>query len=158
MSSDEFYKTHNHLMALCLGLPRWAGTGKVKPIWILLKQETVSGTGISWAICKSAPHSRQTTTPAQLSFYRPFLLPNQQQQSTVGKKHHMNNKYGKIMWTYFVLLVHNHYSIWYKIHCSHTALHKNILMSICYWAARQQWNVWFTWCAKHEHMTMISQK
>ena len=35
---------------------------KVKPIWILLKQETVSG--ISWAICKSAPCSRQTTTPA----------------------------------------------------------------------------------------------
>ena len=37
---------------------------KVKPIWILLKQETVSGSGISWAICKSAPHSRQITTPA----------------------------------------------------------------------------------------------
>jgi len=30
----------------------------------LLKQETVSGSGISWAICKSAPRSRQTTTPA----------------------------------------------------------------------------------------------
>ena len=38
----------------------------VKPIWILLKQETVSGSGISWAICKSAPCSRQTTTPAPL--------------------------------------------------------------------------------------------
>ena len=35
------------------GLPRWAGTRKVKPIWILLKQETVIGSGISWAICKS---------------------------------------------------------------------------------------------------------
>jgi len=31
----------------------------VKPIWILLKQETVSGSGISRAICKSAPRSRQ---------------------------------------------------------------------------------------------------
>ena len=30
----------------------------------LLKQETVSGSGISWAICKSAPSSRQITTPA----------------------------------------------------------------------------------------------
>ena len=30
----------------------------------LLKQETVSGSGISWAICKSAPRSRQITTPA----------------------------------------------------------------------------------------------
>ena len=37
---------------------------KVKPIWILLMQETVSGSGISWAICKPAPRSRQTTTPA----------------------------------------------------------------------------------------------
>ena len=36
----------------------------VKPMWILLKQETVSGSGISWDICKSAPHSRQITTPA----------------------------------------------------------------------------------------------
>ena len=31
---------------------------------ILLKQETVSGSGISWAICKSAPRSRQITMPA----------------------------------------------------------------------------------------------
>jgi len=28
------------------------------------KQETVSGSGISWAICKSAPRSRQITMPA----------------------------------------------------------------------------------------------
>ena len=56
--------THAHLMpALCPGLPGWAGTRKVKPIWILLKQETVSGNGISWAICKSASHSRQKTMP-----------------------------------------------------------------------------------------------
>ena len=56
--------THTRLMALCPGLPRWAGTRQVKPIWILLEQEIVSGNGISWAICKSAPHSRQITTPA----------------------------------------------------------------------------------------------
>ena len=31
--------THARLTALCPGLPRWAGTRKVKPIWILLKQE-----------------------------------------------------------------------------------------------------------------------
>ena len=37
---------------------------KGKPIWILLKQETVSGSGISWATRKSAPRSRQITTPA----------------------------------------------------------------------------------------------
>ena len=37
----------------------FSGTRKAKPVWILLKQETVSGIGISWAICKSAPLSRQ---------------------------------------------------------------------------------------------------
>ena len=57
--------THTHpFNGPFLGLPRWTGTRKVKPIWILLKQETVSGSGISWAICKSAPCSRQITTPA----------------------------------------------------------------------------------------------
>jgi len=34
--------THNRLTALFPGLPGWAGTRKVKPIWISLKQETVS--------------------------------------------------------------------------------------------------------------------
>ena len=28
-----------------------------------MEQETVSGSGISWAICKSAPRSRQITMP-----------------------------------------------------------------------------------------------
>ena len=56
--------THTRLTALCPGLPRWAGTRKVKPVWILLEQETVSGSGISWAICKSTHRSRQITTPA----------------------------------------------------------------------------------------------
>ena len=49
--------THTRLTALCPGLPRRAGTRKVKPVWILLKHETVIGNGISWAICKSAPCS-----------------------------------------------------------------------------------------------------
>ena len=69
--------THTHLTALFPGLPGKAGTRKVKPIWILPKQETVSGSGISWAVCKSAPCSRQTTTPAphHSVFYRPDALP-----------------------------------------------------------------------------------
>jgi len=41
--------THSHLTALFPGLSGWASTKKVKPIWISLKQETVSGSGISWA-------------------------------------------------------------------------------------------------------------
>jgi len=48
----------------------------------LLEQETVSGSHINWAICKSAPHSREITTPAPItqSFagWMPFLPPNQQ--------------------------------------------------------------------------------
>ena len=78
--------THTRLTALFPGLPRWAGTWKVKPIWILQKQETVSGSSVSWAICKSAPHSRQITTPAPhrsvFTGRMPFLMPNQQHQST----------------------------------------------------------------------------
>ena len=35
-------------MAIWLGLPGWAGTRKVRPIWNLLKQETVSGSGTGW--------------------------------------------------------------------------------------------------------------
>ena len=63
--------THTRLTAIFFpGQPRSAGTRKIKPMWILLKQETVSGSGISWAICKPAPGSRQknhASTPA-LSF------------------------------------------------------------------------------------------
>jgi len=64
-------------MALCPGIPGWAGTRKVRPIWILLKQETASGSGIHWAICKSAPRSRQITMPAphRSVFHRPDALP-----------------------------------------------------------------------------------
>ena len=75
--STCYSTTHTRLTALCLGLCRWDGTRKVKPIWILLKQETVSGSGISWAICKSAHRSRLITTPAHHHsvFYRPDALP-----------------------------------------------------------------------------------
>ena len=74
---DTHTHTHTCLTALFPGLPGWAGTRKVKPIWILLKQEIVSGSGISWAICKSAPRSRQITMPAPQHsvFYRPDALP-----------------------------------------------------------------------------------
>ena len=84
--------THTCLMALCPGLPRWAGTRKVKPIWILLKQETVSGSGISWTICKSAPRSRVQTdnhisTPPLKFFYRPDALPAAQPTASKHWRH-----------------------------------------------------------------------
>jgi len=57
--------THTRLTAFFRDyIPGCAGTREAKPIWILLKQETVSGSGFRWAICKSAPCSRQITTPA----------------------------------------------------------------------------------------------
>jgi len=69
--------THTHpFNGLFPGLPRWAGTRKAKPIWILLEQETVSGSGFSWATCKSAPCSWQITMPAshRSVFYRPDVV------------------------------------------------------------------------------------
>ena len=80
-------------MAICPGLPGWAGTRKVEPIWILLKQETVSGSGISWAICKSAPRSRHITKPAphHSVFYRPDTLPAA--QPTASKHWRRVNQY-----------------------------------------------------------------
>jgi len=56
--------TYTRLTALCPGLPGRAGTRKVNQSGFYSKQETVSGSAISWAICKSAPRSRQITTPA----------------------------------------------------------------------------------------------
>jgi len=54
----------------------------------LLEQKIVSGRGISWALYKSAPHPRQTTTPAPhhsvFTCQMPFLLSNQECQSTEG--------------------------------------------------------------------------
>jgi len=55
----------------------------------------VSGSGISWAICKSTPRSRQITTTAPhhsvFTGWMPFLLPIQQHQSTEGTND--NNKW-----------------------------------------------------------------
>ena len=87
-------------MALCPGLPESASTKKEKPIWILLKQETVSGSGFSWAICKSEPCSRQIPHQHLIAQFftgrMPFLSPNQQRQSTEGK-------IGVLKWAVFEL-------------------------------------------------------
>jgi len=74
--SDMANNSNNtSLTALCLGVPGWAGTRKMKPIWILLKWETVSGSGISWAICKSAAICNPTVhTPLQKNVDLEFFL------------------------------------------------------------------------------------
>jgi len=85
--TDNHTHTHTHtrLTALCPRLPWWAGTWKIKPVWILLEQETVSGSRISWTTCKSALRSKQIAMPAphHSVFYRPDALPAA--QPTVSK-------------------------------------------------------------------------
>jgi len=80
-------RTHAHthtqplygLLGFCPGLHGWAGNRKVKPIWIYWSNGywVVSSSGISWAICKSAPWLRHITMPAphHSVFYRPDVLP-----------------------------------------------------------------------------------
>jgi len=74
---------YTRLMAICPGLPGWAGTRKD-----FTKAEAVSGSGISWAVCKSAPRCREITTPpphhSVFTGRMPFLPNNQQRQSTVN--------------------------------------------------------------------------
>ena len=93
--------THTGLATLCPGLLGWAGTRKVKPIWNLLKQETVSGSGIRWAICKSAPCSRQITTsgPHHSVFYRPDALPAAQPTVSKHWRHFIPNTHARLYLT-----------------------------------------------------------
>ena len=89
---DEFItNTHTHprLTAFCPGLPGWADTRKVKPIWISLKQ-----TDGEWQwhqlghmqVCTSLQTYNHASTPP-LSFYRPDALPAAQPTHTTVSKH-----------------------------------------------------------------------
>ena len=96
--------THTRLLALFPGLSGWAGTRKVKPIWILLIQETVSGSGSSWAICKSALRSRQITMPAPQHsvFYRPDALHATQPTASKHWRHKLVMKcYRNLRWLHW---------------------------------------------------------
>jgi len=74
-----YYYYYNHFTA------PWTLSGTTRVSWYqegktnldLLEQEIVSGSGISWTICTSAPRSRQITMPAphHSVFYRPDALP-----------------------------------------------------------------------------------
>jgi len=69
------------------GLPRWAGTRKVKPIWNLPKQETVASAG-PYASLHLTPdrQPRQHPTTQFFTGRMSFLPPNQQRQNTEGFK------------------------------------------------------------------------
>ena len=100
--------THTHTTVL---RPSWTSSGttwvsqhqKGKTNLDLLKQETVSGNGISWTICKSAPWPRHITTPASHHsvFYRPDALPAA--QPTASKHWRQTSYYAqklKTFWTW----------------------------------------------------------
>jgi len=99
--------THPRLTALYLGLPGWAGTRNVKPVWIKMRQEMMGfwyGSGIIRTICKqSAPCSREITTPTPhhsiFTGRMLFLMPNQQCQNTEGN-------YRPINWNEKQLTIH----------------------------------------------------
>jgi len=74
-------------------------TSKVKTNLDLLEQEILSGNGICWALCKSAPHPRQPHQHPTTQFFTgqmPFLPPNQQRKSTEGTL--KRNKKSKVIW------------------------------------------------------------
>jgi len=90
--------THTHMIILLLfwnlsGTTRVSRyqkgkTRKSKTNLDLLEQEIVSGSGICWAMYKSAPHTRKPRQHPTTQFFTgrmPFLPPNQQRQSTEGK-------------------------------------------------------------------------
>ena len=101
---DGIYATHTHTHPFNGPLSRNTRVSryqKGKPIWILLKQETVSGSGIIRAVCKSAPRSRQITTPAphHSVFYRPDALPATQPTASKYWRHLYHT------WLYFYITV-----------------------------------------------------
>ena len=98
----------------------------------------MSGNGISWAVCKSAPRSRQITMPAphQSVFYRPdaLLQHNQQRQSTEGMSSNSNS--------FFIITAHNSWSaamIWPDYHADNVTAAKNWKNS----------NIWKSSSCKH---------
>ena len=83
-----YYYYYNHFTApwTVSGTIRVSQYQKGKTNLDLLERESVCGSEISWAICKSAPRPRQITMPASYHsvFYRPDALPAT--QPTVSKQ------------------------------------------------------------------------
>jgi len=63
--------THTHLFSGPFSrTTRVSRYQKGKPIWILLKQETVSGSGISWAMASAGPCASPHLAPDNMVCYR----------------------------------------------------------------------------------------
>ena len=85
------------LSGFCLGLPRWASTTKIKPIWIIggRNSERYWHQLGHMQICILYQTDNQWTMPAPnhsvFTGRMPFLPPNQQRQSTEGTKQTYTN-------------------------------------------------------------------
>jgi len=92
--------THTRLTALFSGTTRVSryqrGKTNLDFYW---SKETVSDSGISWAICNSAPRSRQITMPAphHSVFYRPDALPAAQPTASKHWRQAINQHCVKIL-------------------------------------------------------------
>ena len=101
-ASSLYTHTHTHTHTQPFNGPL-SGTTRVSQHQIdktdldFTEQETVSGSGISWAVCKSAPRSRQKprqhfTTQV---FYRPNALPAAQPTASTHWRQIQQNKQTK---------------------------------------------------------------
>ena len=97
---------YNHFTALWIlsGTTRVSRhqKGKTKTNLDFLEQETVSAYGISWAICKSAPRSRQITMPSPHHLFLQARCPSYRPANNVkALKCHLNTKQA-YQWTLLV--------------------------------------------------------
>jgi len=103
---DDKNYTYTCLMALCPGLPGWAGSRKVKPIWILLKQETVSGSEISTRLQTDNHASTSSLTFLQAGC--PSCHPSNSVKALKAQKLYQSQNstliYLFIIWIYFIFL------------------------------------------------------
>ena len=87
----------------------------------------MSGSGISWAICNSAPCSRQITTPAphRSVFYRSDALPAAQPTASMHWREHSKNHWRKNK--------EKHFCIYDQLHHScHKMFSQNVFVGNCF--------------------------
>jgi len=146
---------NTRLTALCLRLPGWDDTRKVTPIWILLKQETVGGSGISWAICKSAPRPRQIPVPAPTTQFLQAGCPSCHPTNSVKalkaknwKKTNTNLEKPKPT-VNFKICSHLCVCVYHCAQLSYTTQHRTVLIIMVSWSQLSQIGClpyFHTWC------------
>ena len=100
----------------------------------------MSGSGISWAICKSAPSSRQITMPAphHTGFYRPDALPAA--QPTASK--HWRQERNRLGWVCHIVC---HYTK-HKMQPIVTYIPQSVCPCVCVcWSPPKALQKWMRW-------------